>query len=536
MISPIEHLQTNVDRFSEDVMNLSISGDTVEYPPNEDMGDLAINYSMKAAEQLDENPRDIAGQLQEYLDDNIGILSEVTVEGPGFVNCNFSDDYFLNTASEIIESENLPLKHAEKKESILLEFVSANPTGPLHVGHGRGAVYGDVIGRLLTAHGYEVDREYYVNDTGEQIKRLTESLKLRAREQEGETVKLSGDHYKGEYVKTIVNEKNITPDMSNDQCARIGIDYILDDIFEVLKSCEIEFDSVRKESDLTEGESFEKVLEKLKEGEATYTENDAIFLRTSNLGDDKDRVLVKGDGRPTYFANDLVYHHQKFDRDYDRMINVWGHDHHGYVDRLTAGLSMLGHESSRLEIELYQLVDLYRDGDPLAMSTREGEFVSLEELIDEVGTDAVRFNFLTKNHERPLDFDIDVATSEDEENPVYYVQYAHTRMTSIIREAPDSLTDVEPEQRLTRKGHKLLLKGLNFRHHLFEATRSNEPHRIPHYLIDLARQFHSYYNEHQVIDQDHLKRSCTRLLLVRFLKFLFSQSLSLLGVSAPERM
>jgi arginyl-tRNA synthetase len=500
------------------------------------MADLAVNWPMKAANQLGENPRTLAEDLAEYLSTGPNFLDDVEVAGAGFVNCTFRDQYLIDAMQTILDQGQFPFQSSGDGESVLLEFVSANPTGPLHVGHGRGAIYGDVLGRLLEAHGYDVQCEYYVNDTGEQIRRLGESLRLRAEEDEGGDVELGDDHYKGEYVSRIVREENISPEDSVEENAEKGVARILEGIFGVLDRCDIDFDSVVRESEVARREELDELIRRLREADHVYDQDGAVFLATSEAGDDKDRVLIKENGDPTYFANDLVYHHKKFEREYDRYVDVWGHDHHGYQDRVRSGLSFLGHPVDQLEIKLYQLVDLYRDGEPVSMSTREGDFVPLENLVEEVGTDAVRFNFLTKNHDRPLDFDIEVATREDEENPVYYVQYAHTRMASIRREAPGELEDGEISTNLTEEGHNILFRALNGPRHLNEAIQSRDPHRVVHYLLELARKFHSYYGKHPVIDEDHPDRSRLRLRFVAYLQLLIGDVLDVIGVDAPESM
>lgn len=537
MESPIYRLQETIDEYANrhEQLDDSAGEGTVEYPPEGRETDLAVNFAMKVADRLGSNPREVAGELADYLRDEADYLESVELAGPGFVNCDFDDEFLIESIGELLDRDGLPLRETGEGDSVLLEFVSANPTGPLHVGHGRGAVYGDVVGRLLEAHGYDVTREYYVNDTGGQIRRLAESLNLRAREQAGEEVEFGEDHYKGDYVGEIVEEAGLTPETSLEECAEVGIDRILSDIFDVLDQCDIDFDTTVHESEVAPREELDELIEDLRARDCVREENGAVFLKTTEEGDDKDRVLIKDDGDPTYFANDLLYHHKKYERGFGRYLDVWGHDHHGYQARVRAGLAMLGHDLDRFEIELYQLVDLYRGGEPVSMSTRQGDFVPLDDLLDEVGIDAVRFNFLTKNNDRPLDFDIEVATSEDEENPVYYVQYAHTRMAGILREEPQDLSG-DFGTTLSSQGHELLLKALNYRYHLHEAARSRDPHRVTHYLIDLARRFHSYYAEHRVIDPDDPSTTRLRLRIVRFLKTLFVETLNTMGVSAPDRM
>lgn len=506
-----------------------------EYPPERDLGDLALPWAMEAAEVHGQSPRNLAEGLASYLE-NQSEVESVSVEGPGFINCTLTDNYLLGSVEDVLESGEFEFETIDELDSVLLEFVSANPTGPLHVGHGRGAIYGDALGRLLEAHGVDVTREYYVNDAGQQIQRLAESLQLRAREKAGEAVEFSDNHYKGNYVKEIVDREDIQPDASLEELAKLGKDALLERIFNDLEACDIDFDNVVHESDVASEDALEDLMKALDEKGYLYEQNGAVFLRTTDGGDDKDRVLIKDDGDPTYFANDLVYHHEKYKRDFDRYVDVWGHDHHGYTQRLRAGLEFLGHNVGELEIQLYQLVDLYRSGEPVSMSTREGKFAPLADLVDEVGIDAVRFNFLTKSHDRPLDFDIDVATSESEDNPVYYVQYAHTRLSSILDQAPDDLLKMEGSAELTEEGHELLVKTLNFPYHLREATRSRAPNKVTTFLRDIARDFHSYYSKHRVIDEEYPERSATRLTIVRFLKLMFGAGLDVLGVDAPEEM
>jgi arginyl-tRNA synthetase len=508
----------------------------LEYPPEPEMGDYALTFAMRAGGRVDREPREIAEELASHLDDELSVISKVDVAGPGFVNVTVSDSALIRRMENVIESGDLHVPDFDQPRKLLVEFVSANPTGPLHVGHGRGAVYGDVLARLLSHHGHDVTREYYVNDAGTQIDRLAESLRLRARERDGEDVTLGEDHYKGEYVSDIVEEHDLKPDMDPEKLADVGKNQILDEIFKVLDRCRVDFDSVVHEADVATEESLEALLEELDDAGLTYREDGALFLRTTEAGDDKDRVVVRANGEPTYFANDLVYHHEKFRRGFDQLIDVWGHDHHGYQERLLGGMEFLGHDRDRLEIELYQLVDLYRDGEPVSMSTRGGEFEPLERLIEEVGVNAVRFNFLTTNHQRPLDFDIEVAVSETEENPVYYVQYAHTRMAGILREADSTSDDESPVESLSPEAHDLLLKALDFPYHSLKAARDREPHQLTYRLRDLATQFHSFYTERRVNDPDNPDVTARRLRVVKFLKQVFAHGLNLLGVDAPDRM
>ena len=525
-----------IDQFKKQHPELESIPPGVDYPPRPELGDLALALPMRGADKVGTSPRELANKLASFLEENLEEIEDVSVEGPGFVNITFRDQFFISKIEEKLEDGELDYLETSRPQDILIEFVSANPTGPLHVGHGRGAIYGDVLARLLELRGHDVQREYYVNDAGEQIRRLGESIKLRARQDEGEEVEFSEEHYRGDYLVDIVRENNLSSDQPVEELAEKGREVILERIFDHLDKCKIKFDSRVSEREITGPDEIDELVEDLREAGAVYEEEGAIFLASSRLGDDKDRVLIRADGRPTYFANDLLYHRQKFSRDFERLIDIWGHDHHGYQQRLQNGLKFLGLPAENLEIELYQLVDLYRGGEPVSMSTRGGDFVPLSELVEEVGADAVRFNFLTKNHNRPLDFDIKVATSCSEDNPVYYVQYAHTRVAGILRKAPPEITEAEPAGGLSPEGHKLLLRALEFPEVVREATESRQPHQIPHELQKLASLFHNYYTKNRVIDPDRPRRSARRLAVVSFLKLVLKSGLNILGVTAPERM
>lgn len=533
---PFYYLETRLDKYLDRKgLSFPLSG-LVDEPPEHEDADLAISLAMKAADELGTSPREVASELAEFLEETTDRLENITVAGPGFVNCDFSDQALMDWMDETAEKGGLDLRELGEGDRVLLEFVSANPTGPLHVGHGRGAIYGDVLGRLLEAHGYDVTREYYVNDAGEQIRRLGESLLLRAREEAGEEVELGENHYRGDYVTRIVREEGITPDYSVEECSEIGQEKLLDRIFQDLEDCHIGFDSVVHENKIATDDAVQDLIDGFRDQGYVYEDEGAVYLETTREGDDKDRVLIKQNGDPTYFANDLVYHNEKYERSFDRYINVWGHDHHGYQPRVRAGLKLLERDVECLDIELYQLVDLFRDGEPVSMSTREGEFVPLADLVEEVGIEPVRFNFLTKRHSRPLDFDIEVATSRTDENPVYYAQYAHTRLSSILDEADVDPFDDPVSKDLTEEGHDLVLDGLNFARTLAEATESRSPHKVTNYLLELARNFHSYYSKHRVLDEEYPERSRLRLRLVNFLRVIFEKGLNFLGVSAPHQM
>ncbi len=540
---PRQRCRDLLSRYAERHPDLQSIPPGLDRPPEDVRADFSVAWPMRASGVLDGDPRELADDLASFLSDDDAV-ARTDVAGPGFVNLTFEDGYLVDRARAVLAAEEVefpPITSGEDgPPSVLLEFVSANPTGPLHVGHGRGAVYGDTLGRLLELHGCDVHREYYVNDAGSQMERLGETLRIRLEQEAGEAIELEEEHYQGDYLRSFAQQNPELRGSPVDQLAEEAKSFILEDIFGVLDDCGIRFDQVTSEQELATREALDELLNKLKEAGRLETRDGAVFLLTTEGGDDKDRVLIRSDGSPTYFANDLIYHDRKFRRGHDRFVDVWGHDHHGYQKRLQVGLDFLGYDSDRLEIELYQLVDLYRDGEPVAMSTRGGEFVSLRELLEEVGPDAMRFNFLTTNHNRPLDFDIDVARSEDENNPVYYVQYAHTRMASIIGEADRS---VGPEllssddQPLTEAGHNLLVETLEFPFVTRTAAEDRNPHNVTFALKDLAGQFHSYYGKHRVLDPEEPARSRFRLGIVGFLRRMFEAGLSrAMGVEAPRSM
>ncbi len=535
MCSPQLVCENIVKKFKQRYPSIAQIPGGVDYPPEPEMGDVAIALPMRAAGVLERAPLDIADELADEMAAE-EVIAEVRVEKPGFVNCVFSDEFLLDRLNRVLEKGRLKFPNSGRGESILLEFVSANPTGPLHVGHGRGAVYGDVLARLFDKFGYDVQREYYVNDGGGQIEKLGESLRLRVRESKGEEVEFDSEHYRGDYLRELVEENELTGQMETTELAQFGKKKLLNRIFLTLEKCRINFDSRVHESEIATSTAVNQLISRLDDSGVTYRKEGALFLKTSAGGDDKDRVLLRGNGEPTYFANDLVYHLDKYERSFDHYLDVWGHDHHGYQKRLEVGLDFLDCDPERFEIELYQLVNLYRGGEPLAMSTREGEFVPLADLIEEVGVDPVRFNFLTQNHDSPLDFDIEVATEESEENPVYYVQYAHTRLAGILRKADDKFKRIEPAEKLSEAGHKLLVRALDLPHLAEEFLDGRQPHRLTFWLRDLARQFHTYYTHHRVINEAKPAVSGLRLRLVKFLKVVFETGLDILDVTAPEKM
>ena len=428
--------------------------------------------------------------------------------------------------------------------------MSANPTGPLHVGHGRGAAVGDCLARLLRVRGYKVETEYYVNDAGNQMKILGRSLLLRYQELLGKDVTFPADHYQGDYIKELAQELkgtalgNELETLSVDKALPLASDFachrILDGIQEDLRVFGVNFDRYFSEKSLYAQDAIKKALDELTTRDKLEDREGAIWFKMSGDEDEKDRVLVRASGEPTYFAADIAYHKNKLDRGYEKLVDVWGSDHHGYVPRVKAGMEALGYAPDKLRVMLVQFVNLIRDGKKISMSTRSGEFVTLREVLDEVGTDAARFFFLTKRSDSHLDFDLDLAKRQSRDNPVYYVQYVHARIASIFRIAMERNIEADisdPDlSALDLPEEEAIMKNLaDFPDMLAEAADAMEPHRVTFYLVELSDLFHSYYHDNKVLTQDDRVRKA-RLFLVEAVRQVIHNGLSILGVSAPDRM
>jgi arginyl-tRNA synthetase len=524
---------------------------TIEVPNHSEHGDFAVNVAMMLAKAEKMAPRRIAEILMEELKAKESIWSRVEIAGPGFIN------FFLTAACWYRVLENVyrlsggyGSSRVGNGKKVQVEFVSANPTGPLHIGHGRGAATGDAVASVLLEAGYEVEREYYINDAGNQMDTLGRSIYLRYLELQGREVEFPSDCYQGAYIidiaRQILEEQGEALLEMDEQesisfCAQLGGEQIRLEIDQDLQSFGICFDNWYSEQSLYDRGLVKQGIETLTERGYTYTEDGALWLRTTDFGDDKDRVLVRANGATTYFASDIAYHQDKYARGFDTVIDVWGADHHGYVPRMKAMLSALGKEPERLQIILVQLVNLLRGGEQVAMSTRGGTFVTLREVLDEVGKDACRFFFLMRRSDSQLDFDLELAKQQNNENPVYYVQYAHARVCSINQKAreagidPAGASEVDVAQ-LTLEEELDLAKMLNRYPEIIEAAAQNhEPHRITFYMQDLAAKFHSYYNQHRVI-VDSAETTRARLYLVNAVKIVLGNALRVLGVSAPEQM
>lgn len=521
----------------------------LEIPKNSEHGDFSTNLAMTLAKPERKAPRKIAETLVAALQGN-SLCDKIEIAGPGFINFRLVATCWYKVLDQIVQQgETYGYSQVGAGRKIQVEFVSANPTGPLHIGHGRGAVVGDAVAAVLQAAGFEVQREYYINDAGNQILTLGRSILLRLRELQGESIEFPEDGYQAAYIVALAAKyrseqgelNDVTEAEAIELCSRFGIVEILKWIEADLKSFGIHFDHWFSEQNLYDQGMVDQELLKLKEKGLSFEEDGALWLRTTDYGDDKDRVLIKSDGSYTYFASDVAYHMEKFDRGFDQVIDVWGADHHGYIPRMKAVLAGLGHPPEALEVLLIQMVNLLRDGKPYIMGKRSGNFITLKEVIDEVGRDACRFFFLMRRCDSQLDFDLELAKQQSSDNPVYYVQYAHARVCSINRNAAESgIEPLQPGQidynRLELTEELALVKQLaRFPETVVGAALSYEPHRIIFYLQDLAAQFHSYYNRHRVLVDDPATTRA-RLCLVNSVRIVLANALQMLGMSAPERM
>ncbi len=524
----------------------------VEVPANHDHGDYASNAAMVLASSVKQNPRKIAEIIQANLIDAEKIIEKTQIAGPGFLNFFIKDDVWQKSLRDIEkQKEKYGSINSGDGKKVQVEFVSANPTGPLHIGHARGAVVGDVIANLLMVAGYKVSKEYYINDAGNQMNNLGKSVLLRYRELLGKKIEFPETCYRGDYIKEIAGDiikregnKYLTA-INEEETIRkftaIAGQIIMEEIKKDLFDFGVTFNEYFSEKELYKNNGVTKLLDKLQKQGFVYIDEEAKWAGTSGYGDEKDRVVVRKNGEPTYFAADIAYHQNKFSRGFETIIDIWGADHHGYMPRLFAGIQALGHDKNSLKIILVQLVNLLRDGTPVAMSTRSGEFVTLREVLDEVGKDAARYNFLMRRSDSHLDFDLELAKRQVSENPVYYVQYAHARICSILNMARErgiplpNYADIETAL-LNEPEEKVLIKLMaRFPEIIEGAAGALEPHRVTFYLNELAGVFHSYYNKNKVISENNML-TAARLLLVKTIGIVLRNALKILGVSAPEKM
>jgi arginyl-tRNA synthetase len=546
-------------------------------------GDFACNVAMPLAKQLGRKPRDIAQAIVDHLPASKDI-DRVEIAGPGFINFFLSIECRLAVVNRTLdEGDAYGRSQLGAGKRVQVEFVSANPTGPLHVGHGRGAAYGAAVADLLDAVGFDVHREYYVNDAGRQMDILATSVWLRYLEQCGERFPFPSNGYKGDYVRDIaavLHEEHggewaspagavldgLPPDepqggdkeqhidaligrareLLGDTRYRyvfdLGLNAILDDIREDLREFGVEYDEWYSERSLTERGKVNLAIERLRDAGHIYEQDGALWFRSTEFGDEKDRVVQRDNGQTTYFASDIAYHMDKMERSFTRVIDVWGADHHGYVPRVKAALTAMGEDAAKLDVLLVQFAILYRGGERVQMSTRSGSFVTLRELREEVGNDAARFFYVMRRCEQHLDFDLDLAKSQSADNPVYYIQYAHARISSVMRQLQDKGMHHDRANGAAKLGrlaesheHSLIDRIGRYPEVVEAAALNEEPHQVSQYLRDLANDFHAWYNAHQFLVEDPDLRDA-RLNLCLAVQQVIRNGLGLLGVSAPETM
>ena len=519
----------------------------LEVPPQKEFGDFASNFAMQSARSLKCNPRIVAQAVIDNLD--CAYVDRAEIAGPGFINFYLKDNWLSDMFANIVKAgENYGNLTAPTKEKIQLEYVSANPTGPLHVGHGRGAAVGSSLANLMKAAGYDVTREYYINDAGNQINNLAASVNARYLEAYGIDVEFPENGYHGhdiietaERIKRIYGDKflHMDEDKRIEEFRTIALKEKLAALKEDLEAFNVTYDVWFSEQTLHDGNKIKEACDLLTERGYMYEKDGALWLKATEHGDDKDRVVIRDNGVPTYFAADIAYHRNKFERGFDRVINLWGADHHGYIARMKAAVGALGYNPDQLEILILQMVSLYRNGELVKMSKRTGQSVTLNELIEEVGTDAARFFFVMRSIDSQLDFDLTLATEKSNENPVYYIQYAHARICSIFRQLKEAGIEEAADADytlLTDQTETELIKKLGeYPELIASAAKERAVHCVAHYVHELAGLFHSFYNQCRILGVDPELQQA-RIKLVKATQHVLRHALNILGVSAPERM
>ncbi|OQA36086.1 MAG: Arginine--tRNA ligase [Candidatus Dependentiae bacterium ADurb.Bin331] len=508
-------------------------------------GDLSSNIALLLAKPLGQQPRSIAQKIQHEF--SHPFVSKIEIAGPGFLNIWLTPQAYVTLAETLFEQQEqfFKLEKNTQKHTFNVEFVSANPTGPLHLGHGRGGIIGDVLGNVLRFLGHSVTKEFYINDAGSQIQKLGASFKARCLEQLGFEFQLPEDGYQGEYLKElaakcIAQYGSALPEKSDEFFAQYAKTELLEAIKKTLIDYGIHFDTWFSEKTLHDSGAITQSLKRLEERDQTYVQDHALWFRSTTYGDDKDRVVRKANGELTYAAADIAYLENKISRGFDKIVIVLGQDHHSYKQRLAGFLQALGYKADMLDVILYQLVTLKESGELVRMSKRAGKIVTLRDIIDTVGKDVARFFYLNRKADAHLDFDIDLALKKTEENPVYYVQYAYVRTGSIIQKGhtQEGLAQIGPHDAVNLgQEEQLLLKKIVSLKNLLEAiSSSNQTHSLTYYVLELAQLFHSYYAKNRVIDAEKIDQSRARLLLIIILRNTFKTCLDLLGVSSPDKM
>lgn len=525
-------------------LEVSLEQIAIEIPKNKDHGDFSSNVAMQLARTLKQNPRNIATQITEALDKESCSVSSMEIAGPGFINFTLDTNRYSKVIEEILEKKENYGQQPSNGIKVNLEYVSANPTGSLHLGHARGAAWGDSCARIMKKAGYDVTREYYVNDAGNQITNLALSLNARYRQAHGIDTEIGADGYLGDDVKekgyALAKEypnQYLEPTPENLNFFRKeGIAFELDKIKEDLKEYRVEFDVWSSEQAIRDAGKVEEALRLLDEKGYTYRKDGALWFTTTKFGDDKDRVLQKTDGSYTYLVPDIAYHNDKFKRGFDVLVDFFGADHHGYIPRLKGSMTALGNDADKLHVDIIQMVRLVSNGEEVKMSKRLGNATTISELVESVGVDAARYFFVQRALDSHLDFDVELAKKQSNDNPVYYAQYAHARMCSIQKQATD-IALADHFERLNHEKEIELLKTLQeFNKVITESARTRQVHKVCHYIQNLASKFHSFYNACKVLDSQDIELTSQRLALVKATQIVLANALECIGVQAVESM
>jgi arginyl-tRNA synthetase len=521
---------------------------TIEIPKDKSHGDYSSNIAMQLTRQLHRNPREIANEIVNALNKEEASIEKVEIAGPGFLNFYMKNDALTSIIKEVLkEGEHYGASNFGKGTKVDVEFVSANPTGDLHLGHAKGAAVGDSICRIMSKAGYDVTAEYYINDAGKQITNLALSLYSRYLALFGIEREMPKDGYFGQDVKDIAKQVkeevgdryvHIEEDEAVHFFRQLGTEHELQKIKDILKEFRVHFDYWFSETSLYRENMIQPVIDTLNEKGYLYNQDGALWFRSTDFGDDKDRVLIKKDGSYTYFTPDIAYHKNKFDRGFDYLVDLFGADHHGYINRMKAAMQALGYDKDQLNIDIMQLVQMVENGEVVKMSKRTGNAVTIKDLIEEIGVDATRYFFVSKAANTPFEFDLGLAKSQSNENPVYYAQYAHARLSSIMRSAKENGYAVGTHfELLTDPKEISLLKHIGeFRNVIIDAAKQRAPHKVANYIQKLAQLFHSFYNDCHVLDENNRELSNQRIALCLACKITLANALDVIGVSAPEKM
>ncbi|WP_110112657.1 arginine--tRNA ligase [Bacillus sp. CGMCC 1.16541] len=553
----VEKVQLNLkEEVKQAVLNAGLAKEEeipdviLETPKDKAHGDYSTNMAMQLARVAKKAPRMIAEELVSHFDKTKASIEKIEIAGPGFINFYMNNSYLTGLIPTILDAgEAYGETNTGNGEKVQVEFVSANPTGDLHLGHARGAAVGDSLCNVLAKAGYDVSREYYINDAGNQINNLAKSVEARYMQALGKEQAMPEDGYHGEDIinigKELANQHgdhyaNVSEEERLAFFRQYGLEYEMEKLKRDLEEFRVKFDVWYSETSLYKNGKIEEALSTLREQDHIFEEEGATWFRSTTFGDDKDRVLIKNDGSYTYLTPDIAYHQDKIKRGFTKLINIWGADHHGYIPRMKAAIQALGYEKDTLEVEIIQMVQLYQNGEKMKMSKRTGKAVTMRDLIEEVGLDATRYFFAMRSGDTHMDFDLDLAVSQSNENPVYYAQYAHARICSILRQGEEMGISLDNDFVLSHisaeKEMDLLKKVGEFPAAVAEAATKRIPHRITNYVFDLASALHSFYNAEKVLDSENVEKSKARLALIKSVQITLQNALKLIGVSAPEKM